>query len=66
MSRGYGPLMAQLEADVDKSHPFINILTNRKVSNIDMPNIQAEDIETGQNFYGTRIKYRRGTELADQ
>ena len=66
MSRGYGPLMAQLEADVDKSHPFINILTNRKVSNIDMPNIQAEDIETGQNFYGTRIKYRRGTERADE
>lgn len=66
LARGYGPLMAQLEADVDKSHPFINILTNRKIGNIDMPTIQAEDIETGQNFYGTRLKYRRGTERSDE
>lgn len=66
MDRGYAPILRQLQANVDYSHPFINILTNRKISNIDVPTIQAEDIETGQNFYGTRIKYRRGTERSDE
>ena len=67
MDRGYNhTVLKQLQYGVDPTHPFINILTNRKTSNLDLPGVQAEDVESNANYYGTKIRYRRGTEKSDE
>lgn len=46
--------------------PFVRILSNRKTSNIDVPDIAVEELETAQNMYGTRIFYPKSSMKSDE
>ena len=63
---GYRSVLQELQYSTDLSKPFINILSNRKTSNIDLSPISADSTETAQNYYGTRLRYRKGSEPADE
>ena len=42
--------------------PFIRILSNRKTSNMDVPDINVEELETAVNMYGTKILYPKSSD----
>ena len=65
-NRGYQTVLEQLQASANLSYPFMNLLSNRKTSNIDLPNITADVVETNANMHGTKIHYRKGSEAADE
>lgn len=46
--------------------PFVRILSNRKVSNIDIPDIVVEELETAQNAFGTKILYPKSSMKSDE
>lgn len=48
------------------SCPFVRILTNRKTSNIDIPDISVEEMETAQNLYGTKMYYPKSSMQSDE
>ena len=50
---------------VDKC-PFVRMLSNRKTSNMDIPDIIVDELETAQNMYGTRIFYPKSSLKADE
>lgn len=50
----------------DKACPFVRLLSNRKCSNMDIPDIIANEIETSQNMYGTRIFYPTSSMKSDE
>lgn len=39
--------------------PFSAILYNHRRSNLDLPDLSAQEIETGENMWGNKIYYRR-------
>jgi len=65
LARGYGPILSQLQYSSSK-YPFMNILSNTKVSNLDLPGISADDLETSANLYGTRLYYRKNSNISDE
>ena len=46
--------------------PFMRILSNRKVSNMDVPDLQVEELETAVNMYGTKILYPKSSSSSDE
>lgn len=46
--------------------PFIRILSNRKTSNMDIPDLQVEELETAVNMYGTKILYPKSSSSSDE
>lgn len=46
--------------------PFMRILSNRKTSNMDIPDIQVEELETAVNMYGTKIIYPKSSQSNDE
>lgn len=46
--------------------PFIRILSNRRSSNIDIPDIMVDELESAQNMYGTRILYPKSSMQSDE
>ena len=56
----------QLDGSNDNMFPFMRILTNRKTSNIDLPDIQADELETSVNMYGSKILYSKSSALSDE
>ena len=46
--------------------PFIRILSNRKTSNLDIPDISVEDLETSQNLYGFKLHYPLSSLKSDE
>ena len=50
----------------DKSCPFVRILSNRRTSNIDIPDISVDDYETAQNMYGTKVYYPKSSLQSDE
>lgn len=46
--------------------PFVRILSNRKTSTVDIPDIAVEELETAQNMYGTRILYPKSSMKSDE
>ena len=46
--------------------PFIRILSNRRTSNLDLPDINAGEIETAQNLQGTKIYYPTSSMKSDE
>ena len=46
--------------------PFMRILSNRKVSNMDIPDLQVEELETAVNMYGTKILYPKSSSSSDE
>ena len=50
----------------EKNYPFMRILSNRKTSNIDLPDITAEEYESATNLYGSKIVYSKSSALSDE
>lgn len=46
--------------------PFIRILSNRKTSNMDVPDIEVEELETAINQFGTKILYPTSSQGNDE
>lgn len=46
--------------------PFVRILSNRRTSNIDVPDISVEELETAQNAYGSRILYPKSSMKSEE
>ena len=46
--------------------PFFHILTNRITSNIDVPDIAVDELETAQNMWGTRLIYPKSSMSSDE
>ena len=49
-----------------RSCPFVRILSNRKTSNIDIPDIAVDELETAQNMFGSRILYPKSSISSDE
>lgn len=65
-TRGYQYVMEQLQSSISSGQPYMNILSNRKTSNIDLPGVSADLSTTNANMFGTKINYRKGTEQSDE
>lgn len=65
--RYYNDVLRQLQYSADSTrYPFMNIFSNFKISNLDLPSIQASnDIETSANIHGTKLTYRNTSYTAD-
>lgn len=48
-----------------KSDPFNHLLENMCISNLNIPSLEAETIETATNTYGVSISYRGSSEASD-
>ena len=46
--------------------PFMRILSNRKTSNMDVPDIQVDELETAVNMFGTKILYPKSSMASDE
>lgn len=67
MARGYGKtVLRDLQYSIDKSSPFVKLLSNYKVSNLDLTSIGVDDVETGSNIYGTKTFYRKASDHSDE
>lgn len=53
--------MQDLQYSRDGLAPFSAILYNHRISNLDLPDLTAEEIETGENMWGNKIYYRRSS-----
>ena len=47
-------------------NPFVNILSNYRVSNLDLSGVTVGDEETSPNIFNTRIYYRKPSDSADE
>ena len=61
-------LCASAAAEAGDIHkcPFIRILSNRKTSNMDIPDIQVDELESAVNMYGTKILYPKSSQASDE
>lgn len=46
--------------------PFMRILSNRKTSNMDIPDIQVDELESAVNMYGSKILYPKSSQASDE
>lgn len=46
--------------------PFIRILTNRKLSNLDIPELVVNEVETPQNLFGSKMYYPLSSITSDE
>lgn len=65
MFERYRHIMKQLQYSVDKSNPYICLLSNSVVSSLDLPSINSLESESAENIYGDKIAYRHGSESGD-
>ena len=64
---GYAITLSQLQASVSSDNGlFMNLLTNRKSSALDLTDMQADSYESARNYYGTAINYRKSSETSDE
>lgn len=54
-----------LQYSRNKEDPFNHLLQNTVISNMDIPTLQAETIDTPQNMYGVGYSYRGSSESSD-
>lgn len=71
MNNGYKRTFSDLcyshstELGFDKC-PFVRILSNRKTSNMDVPDITTQELETSRNMYGTKLYYPTSSMTSDE
>lgn len=60
--------LKQLQGSVDSwAYPFMNVLSNARRSNLDLPGIASgNDIETSANLYDTKLSYRGTSYSSDE
>lgn len=64
---GYLHVLSDLSFGVSNDTcPFFHILTNRITSNIDVPDIAVDELETAQNMWGTKILYPKSSMSSDE
>lgn len=66
---GYTHILEALSGKKSKqtnTTPFLNILTNRIKSNLDIPDLQVDALETAQNFWGTKLLYPKSSMSSDE
>lgn len=61
----YRHVMKQLQYSVNKSQPFLTMLSNSVTSSLEIPTISGLESETSENIYGDKITYRHGSESSD-
>lgn len=70
ITNNYRPLLTNLCASYTTSPgdacPFVRILSNRKISNLDLPDLTVPELETGQNLYGTKLYYPTTSRKSDE
>ena len=65
--RGYKEILQDLSGSGSGDpSPFIKILTNRISSNIDIPGLQVDIMETAHNLWGTKITYPKTSMSSDE
>lgn len=57
--------ISSLQLSYDRSDPFNHLLQNQVSSNLDVPGLSAEMIDTPVNMYGVGYQYRGSSEAAD-
>ena len=63
----YRDVAAQLQYSVSRDDgPFIQILSNTVTGGLELPEINANTIETASNVYGTHLSYRGGSAGSDK
>ena len=61
----YNNVISMLQSSYGSEDPFNHLLENTVQSNLDMPGISAEMIDTPTNMYGVNYKYRGSSEASD-
>ena len=62
----YPNVIEQLQLSADKeNNPLSYMLTNNVVSNLDMPGLDSNSIDTPVNMHGTGYEYRGSSEASD-
>lgn len=61
----YRHVMKQLQYSINKSQPFLPMLSNSIASSLELPSITGLESETSENIYGDKITYRHGSESGD-
>lgn len=54
------------DGSTEYKYPFMRILSNRKTSNLDIPDINVEELEGPVNLYGSKIIYSKSSMLSDE
>lgn len=66
MALKYKDVIKMLQKSMDTSNnPFNFLLSNMVQSNLDMPNVSAESIDTPANMYGVNYDYRGSSEASN-
>lgn len=70
-NRGYRSVLTSLQSsaalrDGEVHSPFVNLLSNYKISNLDLSDISVGEEETAANIYATRLFYRKPSDSADE
>lgn len=63
----YYDVLKQLQYSANPSkHAFVNLLSNSVKSTLDLPGLNVNEVQTGENIYGTFMTYRRSSITADE
>lgn len=65
LGRSYRDVIECLQGSLNSSDPFNHLLGNMVESNLDIPGISAEMIDTPSNMYGVGYQYRGSSEASD-
>jgi len=65
IAENYPQLISELQYGYKGGNPFSNLLFNQLLSNIDVPSIEAESVETAVNRYGVGLSYRSTSEASN-
>ena len=65
LERSYHDVIECLQSSLNSSDPFNHLLGNMVESNLDIPSISAEMIDTPSNMYGVGYQYRGSSEASD-
>lgn len=58
-------IIHDLELSVDDTDPFNHLLQNNVISNLDVPSLSSEMVETSTNDFGVGFAYRGSSEASD-
>lgn len=61
----YYDIINCLQLSIDKQNPFNHLLANMCISNLSVPGLDAETIETPVNMYGVGFSYRGSSEASN-
>lgn len=66
ISKHWRSLIQLQRAAAPSLNPFMTMLTNAVITDLDMPSISSEEMTTGANIYGTSLSYRGSSYKSDE